>query len=73
MNSNIKKILTALLAAALVITTVLPGSRLVYADEKPTAETVTTEEEKQASPMQDTIQNEDQLDPQGKTSPEETG
>ena len=73
MNSNIKKILTALLAAALVITTVLPGSRLVYADEKPTAETVTTEEEKQASPMQDTLQDEDQLDPQGKTSPEETG
>lgn len=73
MNSNIKKILTALLAAALVITTVLPGSRLVYADEKPTAETVTTEEEKQASPMQDTLQDEDQLNPQGKTSPEETG
>lgn len=73
MNSNIKKILTALLAVALVVTTVLPGSRLVYAEEKPTAETVTTEEEKQASPMQDTLQDEDQLDPQGKTNPEETG
>lgn len=73
MNSNIKKILTALLAAALVVTTVFPGNRPVYADEKPAAETVTTEEEKQASPLQDTLQEEDQLDPQGQTNPEETG
>lgn len=73
MNSNIKKILTALLAVALVVTTVFPGSRLVYAEEKPTVETVTTEEEKQATPMQDTLQDEDQLDPQGKTNPEEMG
>ena len=73
MKRNIKKILTMLLAVALVVTTVFPGSRSVYAEEKPTAEMLTTEEEKQASPMQDTLQDEDQLDPQGKTSPEETG
>lgn len=73
MNSNIKRILTTLLAAALVVTTVFPGSRPVYAEEKPTTKTVTTEEEKQASPLQDTLQDEDRLDKQGQTNPEETG
>lgn len=73
MNSNIKKILTALLAVALVVTTVFPGSRSVYAEEKPTAEMLTTEEEKQASALKETLNDEDQLDKQGQTNPEETG
>ncbi|WP_288554687.1 collagen binding domain-containing protein [uncultured Levyella sp.] len=73
MNSNIKKILTALLAVALVVTTVFPGSRSVYAEEKPTAEMLTTEEEKQASALKETLNDEGQLDKQGQTNPEETG
>ena len=73
MNSNIKKILTALLAVALVVTTVFPGSRSVYAEEKPTAEMLTTEEEKQASALKETLNDEDQQDKQGQTNPEETG
>ena len=73
MNSNIKKMLTALLAVALVVTTVFPGSRSVYAEEKPTAEMLTTEEEKQASALKETLNDEDQLDKQGQTNPEETG
>lgn len=73
MNSNIKKILTALLAVALVVTTVFPGSRSVYAEEKPTAQMLTTEEEKQASALKETLNDEDQLDKQGQTNPEETG
>lgn len=73
MNSNIKKILTALLAVALVVTTVFPGSRSVYAEEKPTAEMLTTEEEKQASALKETLNDEDRLDKQGQTNPEETG
>lgn len=72
MNSNIKKILTALLAVALVVTTVFPGSRSVYAEEKPTAEMLTTEEEKQASALKETLNDEDQLDKQGQTNPEKT-
>lgn len=73
MNSNIKKILTALLAVAIVVTTVFPGSRSVYAEEKPTAEMLTTEEEKQASALKETLNDEGQLDKQGQTNPEETG
>ena len=73
MGNNIKKILTALLAVALVVTTVFPGSRSVYAEEKPTAEMLTTEEEKQASALKEMLNDEDQLDKQGQTNPEETG
>lgn len=72
MNSNIKKILTALLAVALVVTTVFPGSRSVYAEEKPTAEMLTREEEKQASDLKETLNDEDKLDKQDQTNPEKT-
>lgn len=59
MGNNIKKILTAILAAALILTTALPGSAPVYAEEKPTVTAETVEEDQQAATVEDAMDDEE--------------
>ena len=59
MSNNMKKILTAILAVALVVTTVLPGSDPVYAEEKPTVTAETVEDDQQAATVEDAMDDEE--------------